>query len=263
MDARPVQETLFAGPEALPPAMAGTEWSVMGDSERVREAAAPVQASQSERLPFPSVAEHHLAQPVRDLSTDDLVRALLPPTTTDRQTNDEIMQMITQSPAQLAQRYGMSETDVRPLTVAMELHQRLLVMERPKRASLRMPEDVAAHMQHLNTLGHEEAYCLPLDARSQLIGDPVQISRGDVDGTELSPRLFFAPALTSGAVSAIAVHNHPTGDPGPSSADRQVTKRLAEVGRVMGIELVDHVIVGGPDRFTSLRRSEPGLWARD
>jgi len=110
-------------------------------------------------------------------------------------------------------------------------------------------------------LGDVEAmWCLPLDARSRLIGEPIQTSLGDIDGTDAGPRAFFRPALRRAAASVIAVHNHPSGEPDPSPADRAVTKRLAEAGRVVDVQLNDHVILGHGGRFTSLRRDCPHLF---
>ncbi len=101
---------------------------------------------------------------------------------------------------------------------------------------------------------------MPLDPHSRLIGEPRMVSRGDVDGTDASPRALFRIALSVGATSCIAVHNHPTGDPTPSAADRAVTLRLVAAGRTVDLPLVDHVIVGDGGRCASLRTQEPSLF---
>jgi len=87
------------------------------------------------------------------------------------------------------------------------------------------------------------------------------ISVGDVDGTDAGPRAFFRAALRTGATSAVAVHNHPTGEIEPSVADITVTRRLIAAGRQVDVALVDHVIIGAAGRFMSLRRARPDLWA--
>ena len=130
--------------------------------------------------------------------------------------------------------------------------------ERPR---LDTPKAVAALLAPLALgLVHEEFWCLPVDARGRLIGTPRRISQGDVDGTEAGPRAFFRMALASGAVAVIAVHNHPSGDPSPSAADRAVTRRLVAAGRLLEVPLQDHLILGDGERFVSLRHDEPDLW---
>jgi len=113
------------------------------------------------------------------------------------------------------------------------------------------------HLRELVLLDHERFWCLPLDPRSGLIGEPRQISQGDIDGTDAGPRAFFRAALTAGAASCIAVHNHPTGDPAASPADLAVTTRLVAAGRTLDVRLVDHLIIGDQGRFVSIRRNHP------
>ena len=105
----------------------------------------------------------------------------------------------------------------------------------------------------------DRLWCLPLDRQSRLIGAPRVVSKGDVDGTDAGPRAFFRAALTAGAVSAIAVHNHPSGDPSPSAADREVTRRLVQAGRTVDVALVDHLVLG-LGAYVSLRRDAGELF---
>lgn len=135
-------------------------------------------------------------------------------------------------------------------------------LERPH---LRTPEEVHAFVCEalspaLLRLPHEELWCLPLDSQLRLIGHPRVVTRGDVDGTDAGPRAFLRIALGAGAVQAIAVHNHPSGDPTPSAADRAVTRRLVEAGRTVDLPLRDHLIIGSGGRFTALAISEPALF---
>ena len=74
-----------------------------------------------------------------------------------------------------------------------------------------------------------------------------------------APR-FFRTALKAGAVQAIAAHNHPTGNPGPSPADQQVTTRLVAAGTLVDCPLLDHVIIGDQKRWYSFRRAQPNLF---
>jgi DNA repair protein RadC len=164
------------------------------------------------------------------------------------------------SSAELAHCYGLTPSGTRRLVAAMELHRRIQQAERPPRNTVRKPEDVAEMMAPLANLDHERLWCLALDVRSSLIGEPLLISVGDVDGTDAGPRSFFRMALRTGAVSVIAVHNHPSGAVQPSQADLAVTKRLVASGATLDLPCVDHVFIAAGDRFTSIRRQRQDLF---
>ena len=162
---------------------------------------------------------------------------------------------------ELCAAHGLGPAKAAEIAAAFELGRRLRLARRRERPSLRTPEEVVAVLgPDLCALRHEELWCLPLDPHSRLIGEPRQVSRGDVDGTDAGPRAFFRLALAAGATSCIAVHNHPSGDATPSAADRAVTQRLVAAGRTIDLALVDHVVIGDGGRFTSLRRADPGLF---
>jgi DNA repair protein RadC len=157
--------------------------------------------------------------------------------------------------------HGLGPAKATEIAAAFELAKRVAQSQRRReRPILKSPEDTAAYMRETVLLDHERFWCLPLDSRSQLIGEPRQISQGDVDGTDAGPRAFFRSALAVGATSCIAVHNHPTGDPSPSNADRTVTTRLYQAGRIIDVRLVDHLILGDGGKFVSLRRDCPELF---
>lgn len=162
---------------------------------------------------------------------------------------------------QLCESKGLGPAKAAELAAAFEVGRRLRQAGRRQRPVMRTPEEVLAAIgPDLVALPHEELWCLPLDRQSRLIGEPRQVSRGDVDGTDAGPRVFFRLALAAGACTCIAVHNHPSGDATPSAADRMVTTRLVAAGRTIDVALVDHVIVGDSGRFTSLRREDPSLF---
>lgn len=157
---------------------------------------------------------------------------------------------------------GLGPAKATEIAAAFELGGRLAQAQRRReRPRLAQPEDVAAFFAgELAHLGHECFWCLAQDSRQHLLGEPRLISKGDVDGTDATPREFFRHALLANASSCIAVHNHPSGDPAPSAADQMVTSRLVTVGRHLGLALADHVILGDGGRFISLRRDFPGCW---
>lgn len=162
----------------------------------------------------------------------------------------------------LCQARGLGPAKATEIAAAFELGSRLAQAQRRReRPRLALPEDVAAFFAtELAILDHERFWCLALDSRLGLIGEPRLISKGDVDGTDATPREFFRHALLANASSCIAVHNHPTGDPAPSPADKQVTVRLVAAGRHLGLTLADHVVLGDGGRFASLRRDAPECW---
>ena len=79
-----------------------------------------------------------------------------------------------------------------------------------------------------------------------------EISRGTLNTNMVHPREVFKPAVLHNAAAIICFHNHPSGDPNPSREDIEITKQLVEAGKIMGIEIFDHIIVGD-DRYISLK----------
>lgn len=120
--------------------------------------------------------------------------------------------------------------------------------------------DPAAIARHLLTRvevpTQEEFHVFLLDARNQLTHDAM-VTRGTLDRAQVHPREVFRLAVRHSCAKVVVAHNHPSGDPAPSQADIDVTRSLTEAGKVVGIELLDHVVVGsapgGPLRFVSLR----------
>ena len=167
--------------------------------------------------------------------------------------------LTTSDPLVLQRTLGLTPAAARRLAAALELHRRLLLARRP-RTALTQPDTVATVMLPLAQRDHECLWCLALDPRSRLIGEPMQVTQGDIDGCDAGPRAFYRYALSRGASSAIVVHNHPSGDPSPSAADAAVTRRLVAAGRAVDVALIDHVIVTATGAFVSLRRDQPDLF---
>lgn len=99
-----------------------------------------------------------------------------------------------------------------------------------------------------------------LDARHRLMREEV-VSVGSLVATIVHPREVFRPAVRHGAQGVVVVHNHPSGDPGPSEEDVAVTDRLHRCGLLLGIEVLDHVVVGAGG-WCSLRDEELGPFRR-
>ena len=126
------------------------------------------------------------------------------------------------------------------------------------RAALRTSRDVVAAITPILVDEPVEVFrCLLLDARHRLLACPV-ISRGTLTTSLVHPREVFAPAVRARAAAIIVAHNHPSGDPSPSQEDHGVTARLAAAGRLLGIPLLDHVIVGA-EGYHAYRESRPAM----
>jgi len=101
----------------------------------------------------------------------------------------------------------------------------------------------------------EHFYALLLDSKNRIISEEL-ISVGTLNSSLIHPREVFNPAIKMSSNALILVHNHPSGDCTPSEKDKEVTKSLAEVGKLVGVSVLDHVIIG-KDQFISLK--EEGL----
>jgi len=106
------------------------------------------------------------------------------------------------------------------------------------------------------TEAREWCVCFYLNSRNAVLRSEV-VSVGTLNASLIHPREVFAPAIEARAAAVIMVHNHPSGDPSPSTEDQSITRRLHECGRILGIELLDHVVVGANGAFTSLRSLGP------
>ncbi len=116
------------------------------------------------------------------------------------------------------------------------------------------PEKVAMYfMPRMKFLEYEQVRLLILNGKNGLVND-LEISNGSFNSAMASPREIFYNAIKHGAVSIIILHNHPSGDPLPSREDILLTKRLADTGKMVGIPLLDHIIIGD-NRYTSMKES--------
>lgn len=106
------------------------------------------------------------------------------------------------------------------------------------------PSSIAKYyMEEMRHQKQENMKLLMLNSKSKLLGES-DISKGTVNASLVSPRELFIEALECGAVSIIMIHNHPSGDPTPSKSDFLLTKRVKDAGDLIGIELLDHIIIG-------------------
>jgi DNA repair protein RadC len=112
-----------------------------------------------------------------------------------------------------------------------------------KGGKVKEPSDVAGICGDMASLAQESFQVLTLDIRSQLINRHL-VSLGTVESTIVRARETFRPAISDGASAIVIVHNHPSGDVTPSREDIEATRSLIEAGRIVGIPVFDHVIMG-------------------
>jgi DNA repair protein RadC len=145
------------------------------------------------------------------------------------------------------------------LEAFLELNRRLAAGPvRPER--IEGPDALVAYLApRLGALAVETFWAILLDARGRPLGE-VQVAQGTLTACLVHPREVFAPAIRARAASVIVVHNHPSGDPEPSPEDWLLTERLAEVGQLLGIPLLDHLVIarGGFRSLGGGRSGAPG-----
>jgi DNA repair protein RadC len=118
---------------------------------------------------------------------------------------------------------------------------------------IRSPEDVARLAKrclHMHEEPEEYMYMVCVNTKNRVIG-VFEISHGTVNSSLVNAREVFQKALLANAVSIILMHNHPSGDVAPSKEDIDVTKRLMEAGKILGVQVLDHLIIG--DAWVSLK----------
>jgi DNA repair protein RadC len=136
-----------------------------------------------------------------------------------------------------------------------ELSRRIAKQSAAVKLDFTYPEAVAQYyMQDLRNLDKEHMILAMLDSKCRLIADTV-LSVGTVNASLVTPREVFAEALRHNAVFIILLHNHPSGDATPSRNDLMVTERVAKAGELIGVQLVDHIIIGD-NVYTSLKEKE-------
>jgi DNA repair protein RadC len=139
---------------------------------------------------------------------------------------------------------GIGKVKALQLIVVLEIHRRCLSADGSDEAVFDNPEVVS---RYLNALAHglevEKFWTLCLNRKNRLIKQ-IEVTSGTATASLVHPREVFREAIRVGAAAIIVAHNHPSGDPAPSRADIQVTRQLREAAKTIGIDLLDHVIIG-------------------
>lgn len=148
----------------------------------------------------------------------------------------------------------VTEDDEVTLLAALQLGLHYTHQDRRKGDPIYGPDDVATRMAWMRTLKAEQVVCIALDTKNCIIGQRT-IFQGTLDTSIVHPRDIFRFAIQVNARAVMLVHNHPSGDPRPSYEDSKITKRIAFAGTAIGIQLLDHIIIG--DHYYSFKENDP------
>ncbi|PHD72659.1 hypothetical protein COF64_20565 [Bacillus sp. AFS043905] len=147
---------------------------------------------------------------------------------------------------------GIGEAKAIQILASIELGRRINNLNDQDRYVIRSPEDGANYcMEEMRFLSQEHFVCLYLNTKNQVL-QKTTIFIGSLNASIVHPREVFKEAFKRSAASIICLHNHPSGDPSPSREDIEVTKRLVECGKIIGIEVLDHIIIG-EHKYVSLK----------
>ncbi|WP_145335302.1 DNA repair protein RadC [Paenibacillus xylanexedens] len=151
---------------------------------------------------------------------------------------------------------GIGQAKAVQLKAGIELGHRIAKSRLASSTSIRTPRDAAdILMEQLRYLQKEHFVCLFLNSKNHIIAQET-LSMGSLNASIVHPREVFRAAIKCSSASIVCAHNHPSGDPTPSPEDIQITKRLIEAGAIVGIDVLDHLVIGD-GTYVSLK--EKGL----
>ena len=144
----------------------------------------------------------------------------------------------------LQRMHGIGPVKALQIRCLSELTKRLAKASGVRNLNFSNPKSIADYyMEDMRHLKQERMKLLMFNTKTRLLGE-TDISKGTVNASLISPRELFIEALQKNAVTIILLHNHPSGDPAPSKEDILITKRIKDAGSLIGIQLLDHIIIG-------------------
>ncbi|MEM9193491.1 MAG: DNA repair protein RadC [Myxococcota bacterium] len=147
---------------------------------------------------------------------------------------------------------GVGPSKAARVVAAVELGRRVLTRPLHRGLQVRSSQDVAAALRpRLARMETEQFFAIPLDARNRPLGE-IRVAQGSITTCPVRPADIFRPLVLRGAVSVILAHNHPSGSTEPSAEDIALTDRLVAAGRLLGLEVLDHLILGDRGYFSFL-----------
>lgn len=145
---------------------------------------------------------------------------------------------------------GVGASRAARLLAAVELGRRTLFGESDERPQMRAAKDLAAYLMPRYAGGAVERFGVVLLDQKQRVIRSVVLSTGTTESSICHPRDVFKAAVLASATSVVVFHNHPSGDPLPSAADRVATRQLVDAGELMSINVIDHIILGSTTYFS-------------
>jgi DNA repair protein RadC len=159
---------------------------------------------------------------------------------------------------ELCQERGLGEAKAAQLKAAFELGRRLASAQPEERATVRSPQDVAnLLLPEMGLLEQEELRVVLMNTRNQVLGVHT-VYRGSVNTSLVRVGELFREAVRQNCPAMVVAHNHPSGDPTPSPDDVAMTKQAVEAGRLLDIEVLDHLVIA-QQRFVSLKERRQGF----
>ncbi len=163
-----------------------------------------------------------------------------------------LKQLLDATTEELSAFKGIGPAKVAQIKAALEIGKRVAMAVAWDRPSIKSPESAAALvMEEMRHLDREHFWALLLNTKNQVLAREV-VSIGTLNFSAIHPRELFKAAIKRSAAALILVHNHPSGDPTPSKQDLEATRRLVEAGNILGIEILDHLVIGD-NKFTSFK----------
>ncbi len=161
--------------------------------------------------------------------------------------------------AELCGERGLSEAKACQLLAALELGRRFISLAPEERIIISTPQDAANLVTgEMGTLDQEHLRVILLNTRNEVLSTH-EIYVGNVNSSVVRPAEVFRPAVRNNAPSLIVVHNHPSGNPAPSDDDIAITEDLVAAGKLLGIDVLDHLIVGSGQRYVSMNETGQGF----
>jgi DNA repair protein RadC len=157
---------------------------------------------------------------------------------------------------------GVGPARASALIAAFELIRRAQATTESDFPTVQSANDLIGHTLELRSKKKEHLVAFFVNARNQLLSKEV-ISIGTLTASLAHPREIFAPAIGTAAAGIILAHNHPSGDPSPSDEDIRLTQRIVQAGRILGIELIDHLIVAEKGCYSFKNEGRMGSAIRD
>lgn len=158
---------------------------------------------------------------------------------------DGLLGLLHHSLTDLTEIKGIGKVKAIQLLCIGELSRRIWKRKAQERSlTFKHPEDISAYyMEDMRHLEQEEIHAMFFNTKQVMIKE-LLLARGTVNASVMTPRELLIEALRCRAVSMVLIHNHPSGDTAPSRADILLTRRVKEAGDVIGIQLIDHIIIG-------------------